>query len=470
MGRLKHESSKGQVTEITEAEQSATDSPEIAAPVAHLTAPAAAPERRGTPVFKWLVWSFAFVITATTSATLGAVLALMTPLSTAIAPTNNDQQFSLGDLWQKGFRYQVARPVNILVLGIDEVPDVPTNSPEAFDGRSDTMLLVQVNPDSQAVNVLSIPRDTQVEIPGAGITKINHANAIGGASLSARVVSRTMSGVSVDRYVRINTAAFRELVDLVGGVEVFVPRRMAYVDYSQDLHIDLEQGWQTLNGDQAEQFARFRNDGQGDIGRVQRQQQLIRALRDRITSPAMLTRLPQAVQLVRKYLDTNLTIEEMLALANFGIDVGQDNFRMVMLPGRFSTPDEYIASYWLMDPNAVSQVMQEFFDISPIGMVSQRRSVNRLRIAVQNASSDPHLGSDVANYLRDQGFSNVYVVRDWPDPQRQTQIIVQRGDLEGASMLETMLGLGHVVAASTGDLESDLTVRVGDDWVGRSGI
>lgn len=415
---------------------------------------------------RWLSWGAAFAVTGLASAILGLGLALVTPLAPAIAP-NDEGQLSLRDLWDKGFRYNVTRPVNILVMGIDRVPDVDADSSEVFSGRSDTMLLVRVDPEANSISVLSIPRDTQVEIPGVGLTKINHANMLGGDSLAARVVSRNLNGVEIDRYVRVSTEAFRELVDMLGGVEVFVPDRMVYTDETQGLYIDLEQGWQTLNGDQAEQFARFRADGNGDIGRVQRQQQLIRALRDRISSPAVITQLPQAIQLIQTYVDTNLSLEEMLALANFGLNLEQDSFRMVMLPGRFSTPDEFVASYWITDPDAVDQVMQEYFQVSSVTAIHERRALNRLHIAVQNASGEPQLGSQVADYLQEQGFDNVYVIQDWPDHQLQTDIIVQRGDLEGATMLETVLGLGRVVPASTGDLESDLTIRVGEDWVER---
>jgi polyisoprenyl-teichoic acid--peptidoglycan teichoic acid transferase len=416
---------------------------------------------------KWAFRGFAFGLSAAASATIGAVLVLITPLPSAIAPEGSRQPFSLNDLWRQGFRYQVTRPVNILVMGIDLPLDLPEDVPEndVFAGRSDTMLLLRVDPDTQAVSVLSIPRDTQVDIPGLGIEKINYANVEGGPTLSAQVVSRTLNGVTIDRYVRVSTGAFRELVDLMGGIEVDVPERMEYVDNTQKLKIDLQPGRQTLTGEQAEQFARFRNDANGDIGRVQRQQQVIRALREKLSSPVMITRIPQAIELFQKYIDTNLTMEEMLALANFGLDLDQENFRMVLLPGRFSTPDEAVASYWILDSSAKDQVMQEHFDVSSIASISQSNDPRDLRVAVQNASSNPQLGSQVAAFLQAQGFDNVYVVEDWIEAQPQTQIIAQRGDLDSAAMMETTLGLGQVVSASTGDLSSDLTIRVGNDWL-----
>ncbi|MBF2000233.1 MAG: LCP family protein [Synechococcales cyanobacterium M58_A2018_015] len=431
-----------------------------AEPVIHVT------ERRGVTIRQWLFRSAVFALTAGISALVGAVLILMTPLPAAIAPAGSRRPVSLTDLWQQGFRYQITRPINILVLGVDLPLNLPGEAPpdDVFAGRSDTMLLVHLDPVANTVNVLSIPRDTQVNIPGEGIDKVNYANALGGSKLAAQVVSKTLNGVTIDRYVRVSTEAFKELVDLLGGVEVYVPERMEYEDQTQQLKIDLYPGQQVLNGEQAEQFARFRNDANGDIGRVQRQQQLIRALREKLTNPAMITRIPQAIELFRQYIDTNLTLEEMLALVDFGLDLSQENFRMVLLPGRFSAPDEYVASYWLLDPVAKDEVMQQYFDVSPITPVTQYHPQGEIKIAVQNASSDPALGSKVAAYLQTQGFANVYVVQDWVEPQAVTQIIVQRGDLRSAQLLESVLGIGQIIPASTGDLQSDLTIRVGEDW------
>jgi LCP family protein required for cell wall assembly len=415
---------------------------------------------------KWLFRGFVLGLSATVSAAIGAVLVLLTPLPPAVAPTGSRQPFSIADLWRQGFRYQITHPVNILVMGIDLPLDLPegSSSNDVFAGRSDTMLLVHIDPTVGDVSVLSIPRDTQVEMPGLGIEKINYANAAGGPKLAAQTVSQTLNGVTIDRYVRVSTGAFRELVDLVGGIDVYVPERMEYTDNTQKLKIDLQPGQQQLNGAQAEQFARFRNDGNGDIGRVQRQQQVIRALKDKVSSPTMVGRLPQAIELFQKYIDTNLTMEEMLALANFGLDLNQDQFQMVMLPGRFSLPDESVASYWILDPIAKDEVMQEHFDVSSVASVIQHHDRKDLRVAVQNASSNPQLGSQVGAYLESQGFSNVYVIEDWPEPQGKTQVIAQRGDLQSAKMVETVLGLGEVIPASTGDLQSDVTIRVGNDW------
>lgn len=417
-----------------------------------------------------MLWGGLFAGTALASALVGATLALSLPLP-GQAP-NSDQSASagLGELWQSGFRYQVTRPVNVLLMGIDEVPDVPETSAEIFSGRTDTLLLARVDPENKTVNMLSIPRDTRVNIPGYGSAKINHANVEGGPELVAQTIGTNLGPVPIDRYVRVSTGAFREIVDLVGGVEVNVPKRMVYEDKTQGLYIDLYPGWQTLNGDQAEQFARFRKDETGDIGRVQRQQMLLKALRQRLTSPAIIPKLPQIVRVLQRYIDTNLSLEEMLALASFALELQPDNLHMVMLPGRFSEVSEYNASYWLADADKGSRILQDFFQIEAVATLADHSEQlpADLSIAVQNASGSANVAAEVAGYLRDQGFYNVYVTADWPTTESRTQIVAQGGDLEAARTLEAVLQTGQVISESTGDLQSDLTIRVGTDWVDQS--
>ena len=139
---------------------------------------------------------------------------------------------------------------------------------------------------------------------------------------------------------------------------------------------------------------------------------------------------------------------------------------MVMLPGRFSAPNEFVASYWIMDPDANQQVMNDFFQLNTVALLSdgESRAVSQLRIAVQNATATPDAAQQVASILRQQGFSNVYVVPDWSGTVRRTQVIAQRGDINSANVVQSVLGTGLVVSESTGDLQSDLTIRVGEDW------
>jgi polyisoprenyl-teichoic acid--peptidoglycan teichoic acid transferase len=416
---------------------------------------------------------FVLIVTAAISAGLGAITALLAPVEPQIISRVLDATgFNYISSNRSGYR--LSRPVNILIMGIDRVPEAAPNSRKIFNGRSDTILLFHLDPRDKSINLLSIPRDTKVEIPGIRFSKINEANARGGAVLAVRLVSTIANNATIDKYVRVSSGAFRELVDLLDGVEVFVPRAMSYTDKAQKLSINLAQGWQNLNGEKAEQLARFRNDGLGDIGRIQRQQSLIQAIRNRLTSPSVLVRLPQILRLMQKYVDTNLNFEEILTIANFGLQLERDNFKMVMLPGRSSSSQGDLRSYWIVDVAGRDRIMTQYFKQGAADFAqgrtanpSQPVSPSGLKIAVQNASSHPKTAKTVAEFLRKKGFSNVYTVKDWPDKQRQSQIIVQQGDLEAANLLQKTLGYGKIEASSTGEIQSDLTLRVGEDLVKR---
>ena len=429
--------------------------------------------RKKPKLFLYIFGLFFLVFTAAISAAIGAITALLAPVEPPVISRVLDATgFNYTSSNRSGYR--LSRPVNILILGIDRVPEAAVNSPKIFEGRSDTILLLHLDPRDKSISLLSVPRDTQVEVPGIPFRKISEANARGGPALATRLVSSMLNNTRIERYVRVSSSAFRELVDLLGGVEVFVPRAMSYTDTAQKLKINLAQGWQTLNGEQAEQFARFRNDGLGDIGRIQRQQSLIQAIRNRLASPSVFVRLPQIVRLMEKYVDTNLNYEEILTLANFGLQLERDTFKMVMLPGRSSSEQGDLRSYWILDAVGVDRIITQYLnpgvpDFAQGRVRNPSESVlpKNLKIAVQNASSKPTTAKTVAEFLRKKGFFNVSVVQDSPLKQRQSQIIVQQGDLEAANLLQKALGSGKIEPSSTGEINSDLTLRVGEDWVKR---
>ncbi|MCC5637661.1 LCP family protein [Nostoc sp. CHAB 5844] len=429
-------------------------------------------ERLGLSMPRWLLWILTVVMGVILSGLLVSTLALWTPLWSNLDKTDEELGFAgkdeqkvplPGELWSKISQYQLSRPMNILIMGIEPVNGAVDGSPESFAGKSDTMLLVRLNPSDKSIRVLSVPRDTMIALPEKGLTKLSDANPQGGPVLAARVVSRTLNNAPIDRYIRISTSGLRQLVDQLGGVEVFVPKAMEYHDSSSQLNINLVNGWQTLNGEQAEQFARFREDGLGDLPRVQRQQALMAALVQRLNSPTVIPKLPQLTRIMRKYFDTNLKIEEMMALVNFSVNVERDNFQMTTLPGTFSRLSQDPNSYWL-NMTGQQNLLNNYVGVDVPGLKSDTRPVSNLKIAIQNASNQPQVTQKVIAYLKEKGFKNLYTTSDWPDSQRQTQIIVQRGSRQPGIDLQKVLGLGQIEVSTSGDLESDITIRIGKDW------
>ncbi|MGB3755970.1 MAG: LCP family protein [Rivularia sp. (in: cyanobacteria)] len=428
--------------------------------------------RLGLSMPRWLFWILTVVMGITLSGLLVSSLALWTPLWSGIeksdselgwSPIDTDDAPLPGTLWSDISQYQLKKPMNILVLGIEPVPGTVEGSPESFAGTSDTMLLVRVNPQDKSIRVLSIPKGTMISIPEEGLNKVSQANAFGGPVLAARVVSRSLSNAPIHRYIRISTAGMQQLVDQLGGVEVFVPKTMQYKDSAQNLSIDLVGGWQTLNGEQAEQYVRYREEASGDLERVQRQQTMLLALRERLWSPKVLPRLPQLTRVMRKYFDTNLKLEEMMALVNFTLKVEKDDFQMTMLPGIFSRLSADPDSYWL-NLTGQGDLLSNYTGVNLASLRQSNKPLTSLRIAVQNTGNRPEQTQKVIETLKKQGLTKVYAVPNWPDKRAKPEIIVQKGNIAAAQELQQILGINHIDVSATGDIESDLTIRIGKDW------
>ena len=385
---------------------------------------------------------------------------------------------------------ELDRPVNVLVLGIKVISsDLERKGVEfekqdvgyhhlvnSFDGLSDSMLLLRFDPKQEKVSVLSIPRDTRVYIDGHGRGKINHANEYGGPALAASTASELLGGINIDRYVRLNVQGVEKLIDALGGVTVNVPKDMKYNDFSQHLYIDLKKGIQHLDGDKAMQFLRYRYDGYGDISRVQRQQMLMRSAVEQTLKPATVVKIPKILSVIQSHLDTNLTVRELMALANFASKRDRSNVNMIMLPGDFNSGDEPI-SYWLPNYEAINKLMISHFNLpsydrdyndarNTYASLDSSFSVRhpRIRIAVQDSIRDQQILQSALDTLRAAGYRRVFATKNWQDPLPTTRVIAQSGDDKAAKEVKSILGVGEVVVESTGFLKSDITVQIGRDW------
>ncbi|MDF5709657.1 MAG: LCP family protein [Nostoc sp. S4] len=437
---------------------------------------------------RWLWFWVGMSGIAMVSATAGALLAVSltsTPLQQAQLSPQDEAVFD-GDRISGGvLRFsELTRPVNLLIMGMSVLPPDIQNPPEetknlkylpqvnSFDGLSDVMLLVKFDPETKKIIMLSIPRDTRTEIEGYGVKKINAANVDGGPALTAKTVSNLLGGVGIDRYIRINVLGVAKLIDALGGVTVYVPKDMKYQDDSQHLYINLKAGKQHLGGDQALQLLRFRHDELGDIGRIQRQQMVIRALMDQTLNPATVAQIPKVLDVVKEHIDTNLTVEELLALLGFGVRTNRSNMQMLMLPGRFSEKNEFDASYWLPNKNGITKLMAAHFGLeSEEEQQPQVTDPGSLRVAIQDST-----GGDRSNLqpliraLEKSGYRNVYIAKAWGEPLEVTHIVAQQGDGDSAESIRNTLGFGEVRIESTGNLGSDISIQVGQDWLQQKSI
>ena len=244
------------------------------------------------------------------------------------------------------------RRQNILFLGVDA-----SGSPsDLWSGtRTDTMILVNIDPKTKSINALSIPRDSKVYLPDDnGVNKINAAHAIGGIEMTKRTVEDTL-GVKIDKYIMVHDSAVKEIVDAMGGVDIYVEKPMHYNDYSGKLHINFSKGLHHLSGQEAVEYLRFRHDALGDIGRTQRQQWFLRSLLNQLKTPQTIAKIPDIIAVAKKYVKTDMSLYEMSQYAALAKHIDMDKIEVAMLPG---APNQHgYISYWILDPEKTQEVV-----------------------------------------------------------------------------------------------------------------
>lgn len=297
-------------------------------------------------MFKWknvllfvLLASFAFVVGAYAK----FVNIKIPEPSVTLSPENED-----ADGIPQTEKLDISGRINILVLGEDNVEG---------SRRSDTILVATLDIDNENVRVLSIPRDTRMNIPGYGPQKVNHAYAYGKTELVRETVQRFL-GVPISYYVKIDYDNFPKLVDLVGGVDIFVGKAMNYIDKRGHLEINIPAGKQRMNGETALKYVRFRKDARGDIGRVHRQQQFMKAMLHRMYEPENLVRFSTITDEVKNTVATDVSPSMILRLGYFvkKMDKQTDKIFFMMLPGSASLIDNL--SYWVPDTKAVEAFLK----------------------------------------------------------------------------------------------------------------
>lgn len=254
-------------------------------------------------------------------------------------------------------------PINIALLVGDK-----------WESNTDTIMVVNYNPSTNDLNIISIPRDTKVTLSNDKIVKINSIYANKGGDILLMKLLSDMLGIDVQYYIYLNLSVFRNVINLLDGVWIDIPIDLDYDDPLQDLHIHLKKGMQLLDGEKAEQYLRFRHpngpyteemlqfyDG-SDIKRIEVQQRFIQELIKQKVKLTNISKLNSIIDAIFDHLKTNVPLSEVLKLAsNFNIkDFSADKVNTFTLPGYAI---ETAPWYYIHDEEKTRELINENFSL-----------------------------------------------------------------------------------------------------------
>ncbi|MBC1530517.1 LCP family protein [Listeria booriae] len=230
----------------------------------------------------------------------------------------NDNQMK--DFEFNGEKPEDVNDLNVLLIGSD--------SRGKDQGRSDSLLIAHYDTKSKKPKLVSIMRDTYVDIPGHGLNKINAAYSFGGPELVRQTIKENF-GVNLEYYVVANFEGFPKIVDTLApdGIEIDAEK-----DMSKNIEANIKAGKQKMDGKTLLQYARFRHDAESDFGRVRRQQQVLTALKDQAQSIGTITKLPSLVGMMQGYTNTNVTTGMMLSIGKDFVLGKADDIQDFRLP------------------------------------------------------------------------------------------------------------------------------------------
>lgn len=336
--------------------------------------------------------------------------------------------------------------LTLLLLGVDRRPDDYS--------RSDTIILVNIDPAAKSARMLSIPRDLLVIVPGFGAHKINAAYAFGdvnkedvpggGPGLMMRTIE-TNFGINIDYFAEVDFNGFVDVIDTVGGLTLDVPYPLRDNEYpgpnNQYMRIYFPSGWQHMEGDRVLQYARTRH-ADNDIQRSARQQQVLLALRQQAINLDLIWQAPTLIEKVGDSVRTDLSRDQAMQLAGLATEIDAASIEQMSIDAALyenTTPEYYFTADW----GVIGDIMTAFTGetvVPPMSALANPRYDTGIQLL--DGSVIPGLGPRVVEVLVANGFEDV-TTAELPDYGNypETQIITTPADLNTAFLLAQLLGL-----------------------------
>ncbi|MCL5291655.1 MAG: LCP family protein [Actinobacteria bacterium] len=350
------------------------------------------------------------------------------------------------------------KPVTFLVVGSD--------SRGKDKGRSDTLMILRLNPRKKVASLISIPRDMRVEIPGNGTDKINAAYSLGGAELTIETVQQ-FTGLEMNHFIEVDFQGFKRLVDSLGGIDIDIrpPNGRSRLK-DPEIDLDIPRGMQHLNGDEALKFVRVRH-VDDDFGRVERQQQFLRAVFEKAVKPSSLAKLPQLAEIVTDNVrtDSGLGLREMLAYGQLLRSIPRENVRMATLPGDSQMMGG--VSYVVPQYDKMDWLLGRLKNDQTFETTKEEVANANIVVDIQNGSGVQGQGLKMADALKLKGFTVGEISNADNFSYERTQILATPESYAKAKKVHDALGLGDIVSDRING--SSIIIVVGRDFVEKNG-
>ena len=245
--------------------------------------------------------------------------------------------------------------INVLLLGVDDTAE------EGYYAQADSAVLFIVDTEAETAAMISIPSDTRIPLEGrTEAVALRDIYRQGGTPLALRMVEGYL-GITIPYYATVDHAVFTQVIDELGGIDLYVEKNMAYTDSYDGFTIDLKKGYQTLDGEKAQQYIRYRDPNLGEFGRMKRQQRLVKAIIDQHATFGTMFDVPSILSILDEQSDTNLTFYPLLRIANVLSEYQPDMMLGEILPGQ--TQSDAQGTYWGVDPGKVDEMFHRIFKI-----------------------------------------------------------------------------------------------------------
>lgn len=357
-------------------------------------------------------------------------------------------------------------PVNILISGVD-IGD-PSLKGSNIPKRTDTIILMNYNPESSDINMVSIPRDTLIRINGKN-EKINAANAIGGQDMLIQAVEQLFN-IDINYYGKVDYEGFDKIIDTIGGIDVVIKQNMNYDDESQNLHIHFKKGENIhLDGKKAEEFFRWRknNDGtglaDGDLGRIENQHEFIGKVVDKFKSPLIIAKLPSILSTVSKYSETNMQPEEMIKYAYIISKTDKSKITISTIKG----DPVYVngISYYAYNEKSNAELLSIIHG-NASNSVNASAGANEyrkgLKIEVLNGTNKNGLAKEYADKLKQKGYTNI--VTGNGAKTTRSKAVLYGIDKNYEDTIKKDMGLSNVENNQQKNENFDIIVMLGEDY------